>query len=425
MRSGKRPDFEKSDLLKTILACQEEEYPFLESLYQDLHRFPELSGKEEETSRRMAAEMEEAGFRTTSHIGGYGVVGVLENGSGPAVMVRADLDALPVGEKTGLPYASRVRTLTEAGSEVGVMHACGHDIHMTVLAGTARLLGRFRHAWQGSLILVAQPAEENASGAAAMIADGLFSRFPRPDFALGLHVLPEPAGTLFFHEGYWFAGSSTVELTVYGKGGHAARPHEAIDPIVLSAQMILAFQTLVSRETDPTETVVLTVSSIHAGARDNIIPEKAFFQISIRALSREQHDRMIRSLKRTADGIAWAAGLPEDRFPRLSVRGYTPALYNDPNLTRRIVRRFHRTFGRSRVLEMPVLTVSEDFAHFGLTEPRIPLCFFGLGMADPQGSMPSLHSPYLAPIPKPTIQTGIAAMTAAVLELISLPEQAG
>jgi len=419
MRSGKRPDLEKNDVLKTILARQDEEYPFLESLYQDLHRFPELSGKEEKTSRRMALEMEKAGFLTQSGIGGHGVGGVLENGPGPAVMIRADLDALPVGEKTGLPYASRIRTLTGAGQEVGVMHACGHDIHMTVLTGTARLLGQFRNLWQGSLILVAQPAEENASGAAAMIADGLFSRFPRPDFALGLHVLPEPAGTLFYHEGYWFAGSTTVEMTVFGKGGHAARPHEAIDPIVLSAQLILAFQTLISRETDPTEPVVLTVSSIHAGARDNIIPEKAFFQISLRALSREQHDRMISAMKRTADGIAWAAGMSEDRFPRLSVRGYTPALYNNPKLTRKIVRRFRRTFGPAKVFEMPVLTVSEDFAHFGLTEPRIPLCFFGLGMADPQGKMPPLHSPYLAPVPKPTIQTGTAAMTAAVLELMN------
>jgi len=289
---------------------------------------------------------------------------------------------------------------------------------MTVLIGTARLLGQFRNLWQGSLILVAQPAEESASGAEAMIADGLFSRFPRPDCVLGLHVLPEPAGTLFYHEGYWFAGSTTVELTVFGKGGHAARPHEAIDPIVLSAQLILAFQTLISRETDPAEPVVLTVSSIHAGARDNIIPDKAFFRISIRAFTREQHDRMISALKRTADGIAWAAGISDDRLPRLSLQGYTPALYNDPKLTRKIARRFRRTFGRSKVIEMPVLTASEDFSCFGLTEPRIPLCFFGLGLADPQREMPSLHSPYLAPIPKPTIQTGVSAMAAAVLELM-------
>jgi len=418
MPSEKSPEMKQNDPLKAILAHQEEGYPFLENLYQDLHRHPELSGNEEETSRRMAVEMKQAGFRTTSHIGGYGVVGVLENGPGPAVMIRADMDALPVMEKTDLSYASRVRTLTEAGQEVGVMHACGHDIHMTVLAGTARLLGQFRNLWQGSLILVAQPAEESASGAEAMIADGLFSRFPRPDCVLGLHVLPEPAGTLFYHEGYWFAGSSTVELTVFGKGGHAARPHEAIDPIVLSAQLILAFQTLISRETDPAEPVVLTVSSIHAGARDNIIPDKAFFRISIRAFTREQHDRMISALKRTADGIAWAAGISDDRLPRLSLQGYTPALYNDPKLTRKIVRRFRRSFGRSRVLEMPALTVSEDFAHYGLTEPRIPLCFFGLGIADPQREMPSLHSPYLAPIPKPTIQTGVSAMAAAVLELM-------
>jgi len=418
MPSEKSPEMKQNDPLKAILAHQEEGYPFLENLYQDLHRHPELSGNEEETSRRMAVEMKQAGFRTTSHIGGYGVVGVLENGPGPAVMIRADMDALPVMEKTDLSYASRVRTLTEAGQEVGVMHACGHDIHMTVLAGTARLLGQFRNLWQGSLILVAQPAEESASGAEAMIADGLFSRFPRPDCVLGLHVLPEPAGTLFYHEGYWFAGSTTVELTVFGKGGHAARPHEAIDPIVLSAQLILAFQTLISRETDPAEPVVLTVSSIHAGARDNIIPDKAFFRISIRAFTREQHDRMISALKRTADGIAWAAGISDDRLPRLSLQGYTPALYNDPKLTRKIVRRFRRSFGRSRVLEMPALTVSEDFAHYGLTEPRIPLCFFGLGIADPQREMPSLHSPYLAPIPKPTIQTGVSAMAAAVLELM-------
>lgn len=421
MPPGNRPRLKPNEPLAAVLSRQEEEYPLLERLYQDLHRCPELSGREKETSRRMALEMEQAGFRITSGVGGYGVVGVMENGPGPVVMIRADLDALPVTEKTGLPYASTVTAHSETGQEVGVMHACGHDLHLTVLAGTARLLGKFRDLWQGSTVLVAQPAEENASGAEAMIADGLFSRFPRPHCALGLHALPEPAGTLFYREGYWFAGSTTVELTVFGKGGHAARPHEAIDPIVLSAQMILAFQTLISRETDPTEPVVLTVSSIHAGARDNIIPEKAFFKISLRAFSRERHDRMLSALKRTADGIAWAAGLSEDRLPRIAVRGYTPALFNDPKLTRKIVRRFRRTFGPSRVQEMPVLTVSEDFSHFGLTEPRIPLCFFGLGIADPRGDMPPLHSPYLAPVPKPSIQTGVAAMTAAVLELLALP----
>jgi len=405
--------------LKIVSESQEKDYPFLENLYHNLHSHPELSGNEEETSRRMAVEMEEAGFRTTPRIGGYGVVGVLENGPGPIVMIRADMDALPVTEETALPYASRVRTLTETGRETGVMHACGHDIHMTVLIGTARLLGQFRNLWQGTLVLVAQPAEESASGAAAMIADGLFTRFPRPDFALGLHVLPEPAGTLFYHEGYWFAGSTTIELTVFGKGGHAARPHEAIDPIVLAAQMILAFQTLISRETDPVEPAVLTVSSFHAGARDNVIPDAALLQISLRAFSQKQHDRMINALKRIAEGIARSAGLPEDRFPRFSLRGSTPALYNDPKLTRKIARRFRRTFGRSKVIEMPVLTASEDFSCFGLTEPRIPLCFFGLGMVDQHGEMFSLHSPYVAPLPKPTIQTGVAAMTAAVLELMN------
>jgi hippurate hydrolase len=231
-------------------------------------------------------------------------------------------------------------------------------------------------------------------------------------------VLPEPAGNLYYHEGFWFAGSTTVELTVFGKGGHAARPHEAIDPIVLSAQLILAFQTLISRETDPTEPAVLTVSSIHAGTRDNIIPEKAFFKISLRAFSREQHERMVNALKRTADGIARAAGISEDRLPRLTIRGCTPALYNDQQLTSKIVRLFRRTFGRSKVVETPVLTASEDFSYFGLTEPRIPLCFFGLGMADPQGEMPPLHSPYVAPLAEPTIRTGVAAMTAAALELM-------
>jgi hippurate hydrolase len=371
----------------------------------------------------MAAGMVQAGFSATQHVGGYGVVGVMENGPGPVVMIRADMDALPVTEATGLSYASQVKTLTETGQEVGVMHACGHDVHMTVLVGAARLLGRFRDLWQGTLILVAQPAEENAKGAAAMIADGLFSRFPRPDSILGLHVLPERAGTLFYHEGCWFAGSTTIELTVFGRGGHAARPHEAIDPIVLSARMILAFQTLISRETDPVEPAVLTVSSFHAGTRDNIIPESATLQISLRAFSREQHDRLINALKRTADGIAGSAGISADQFPRLSIRGCTPALYNNPQLTRRLVRAFRRAFGRSRVVEKPVLTASEDFSFFGMTEHQIPLCFFGLGMVDPQKSPYPLHSPHVAPLPEPTILTGVAAMAAAVLELMPIPKQ--
>ena len=421
MSPGKLTKPESHDPLKTLSAIQEKDYPYLESLYQDLHRHPELSGREEKTSRRMTVEMEQAGFRATPGIGGNGVVGMLENGPGPVVMVRADMDALPIEEKTGLPYASLVRTLMESGQEVGVMHACGHDVHMTVLIGTARLLARFRDCWQGTLLLVAQPAEENAAGAAAMIADGLFIRFPRPDFALGLHVLPGPAGAVLYHEGFWFAGSTTLELTVYGKGGHAARPHETRDPVVLAAQMILAFQTVVSRETDPMEPAVLTVSSFHAGNRDNVIPETATLQISLRAFSREQHERMISALKRIAEGIARTGGIPEDQLPRLSVRSSTPVLYNDPRLTRRLVRRFRRTFGRSRIAEVPAMTASEDFSCFG--QAGIPLCYFGLGMADPQGESPPLHSPYMAPLPEPTISTGVAAMTAAVLELLPALDQ--
>lgn len=405
-------------------------YPQLEDLYRHLHRNPELSYMEKETSERMAAEFRKAGFKVTERVGGYGVVGLLTNGEGPTIMLRCDMDALPVEEKTGLTFASRKKMIDEAGKEVFTMHACGHDIHMTSAIGTIRVLSALKKHWSGTLMVIAQPAEERGGGARAMLADGLFERFAVPDKAIALHVHSSmPAGTIGYTPGFALANVDSVDIKIFGVGGHGAYPHATKDPIVLAAQTILALQTVVSREIAPIDPAVITVGSIHGGAKHNVIPEEVDLQLTVRSYKDEVRDQLLNGIKRVAKGQAVAAGLPEDKLPVVKIKDeYTPATYNHPALTRRLVGVFEDWLGKGVALERLPQMGGEDFGRYGRTKHKVPICIYWLGAASPEsvkramqsgGSLPSLHSPLFAPDFERTIRTGVLATSAAILDLMS------
>ncbi|MCC7566715.1 MAG: amidohydrolase [Methanoregulaceae archaeon] len=392
------------------------ELPSLLDLYRRLHAQPELSGEEETTSRTLAAELERAGFAVSEGIGGHGIVGVRTSGAGPVVMIRADMDALPVAEETGLPYASRIVAKRPEGSTVSVMHACGHDIHMSVLAGTARVLADLVDEWEGTLLLVGQPAEETGRGATAMIDDGIFTRFPVPDSALALHVGPDlPKGIVGFREGIFSAGSESLDIVIRGIGGHAAHPDRAIDPVVLAARIILAFQTIVSRELPPLGFGVVTVASIHGGAKYNAIPDTVSLQANIRYFSEQVREKIMESIRRITRNIALSAGVPEDLLPEVKIAAESvPPLVNDTVLTERVSSILRDTLGEERVIRIDPLTGSEDFGFFGMLEPRVPLCYFRIGT----GGGPYLHNSRFAPDPGPAISLGVFCMALAALELL-------
>jgi hippurate hydrolase len=416
-------------LREPLQARANQEYPRLFELYKHLHTHPELSLHEEKTGQRIADELKEAGFEVSGPVGGHGVVGVLRNGRGPTVLVRTDLDALPVKEQTGLPYASNARTTDDNGTVVDVMHACGHDVHMTVFVGTARSLVALKDRWQGTLVMIGQPAEEKDSGARKMLADGLFTRFPKPDYCLALHVKADlSAGSVGYIEGYALGNVDSVDLTIRGVGGHGAWPHKTKDPIVLAAETVLALQTIVSREITPGEPAVVTVGSIHGGTKHNIIPDEVRLQLTLRSYTDEVRAQTIAAIKRMTRGLAEAAGVPEDRLPVVSVREneFTPATYNDPVLTRRVAGVLRNCFGETNVLQVKPVMGGEDFSEYGRTPDKIPICIFWLGAVKPElvqesektgKPLPSLHSSQFAPLPEPTIKTGVIAMTAAVLDL--------
>lgn len=407
----------------------EADYPYLEGLYIHYHRNPELSFQETETAKRMAAELRKIGFAVTEKVGGNGIVGVLKNGEGPTVLVRADMDALPIVEETGKPYASTVTTEDEAGNTVGVMHACGHDIHMTVWTGAARRLAEMKDKWKGTLVFIGQPAEERSGGANAMLADGLYERFPVPDYALALHDTPGiPAGKVGYCPGYSLANVDMMDITVYGKGGHGAAPQHTIDPVLLASRMVVALQTIVSREISPLDPAVVTVGSIHGGTKGNIIPNEVKLELTMRSYTDEVRMALIEKIKRICNGLAISAGLSEEQYPKYKLREeHTPAVYNDPELTERIRQVFVGTLGEENVRQMPPGMVGEDFARYGRTEEEVPIFLFWLGAAEPERyaaaqrgelTLPSLHSSGFAPPPEPTIKTGVLAMTAAALELL-------
>jgi amidohydrolase len=413
------------------------ELPSLIPIYQDLHAHPELSQHEERTSALIAGELRKAGYTVTEHLGKYrdgtpafGVVGMLRNGPGPVVLLRTELDGLPVEEKTGAAFASKVRTRNAAGQEVGVMHACGHDLHMTSFLGTARVLAKLKDRWSGTVLLIGQPAEETVGGAQAMLSEGLYTRFPKPDFAIALHDEPSiEAGKIGVVSGAVYASSTMLEVTIRGVGGHGAHPEATKDPVVMAAEFIMQLQTIVSRQILPLEPAVVTVGSIHGGSKNNIIPDEVVLQMTTRSFSEAVRENIVASIGRTARGVALGAGVPDDRAPIVKVHDEegVPPTYNDPALTARLRGVFAAALGADHVLETRPYMVSEDFGLFGLEGHKIPTLDFQLGASSAQQlqdnasgkkPLPSLHSSLFLPQLEPALVTGIVASSSAVLDLL-------
>jgi len=406
------------------------DYPYLHDLYVHLHQTPELSYHEVNTSKRMAGEMRLLGFEVTEDVGGFGVVSVMRNGEGPVVMLRADMDALPVKEQTGLAYASTVVALDDAGNEVPVMHACGHDIHMSAFIGAARRLASLKDSWSGTLIMINQPAEERGGGAKAMLEAGLFERFPKPDYNIAFHDAANgPAGAIGYTKGWALASVDAVDVTVYGLGGHGAYPESTKDPVVLAAEIVMALQTLVSREISPLDSAVVTVGVIRGGTKRNIIPDRVEMQLTVRSYTDAARNKLLKGIERIAVNMARAAGLPEDRLPVVTLVAdeQTPATYNDEALADRVIGAFRAAGVSDLISEVPPVMGGEDFSRFGRTEDKIPSLIFWVGAvnrevyqkAEAAGAvLPSLHSPFFAPDPEPTIKTATRAMTVAALELL-------
>lgn len=403
--------------------------------YKSLHAAPELSHREEKTSAFVAGELRKLGFTVTERIGkfqneqwvGYGIVGVLKNGPGPTVLVRTELDALPVEEKTDLPYASAVKTKNDAGLEVSVMHACGHDIHMTSFLGTAKMLTELKSRWSGTLVMLGQPAEETGDGANAMLRDNLYTNIPKPDFAIALHDKPElETGKVGYTPGYAMASATSIDIKIRGVGGHGSAPELTKDPIVVAAQVVMALQTIVSRENSPLDPAVVTVGSIHGGTRYNIIPDEVNLQLTVRTYKEEVRKRVLASIERIVKGVAATAGIPEDRAPIMKISEGTASTYNEPKLVDRLVGVFKQALGEENVVQMPPMMASEDFGYFSLDQ-KIPATIIWLGASDPAKvkqsretgvALPGLHSALFAPVPEPTIKTGVKATTSAVLDLM-------
>lgn len=416
------------DLTTAVKQEVAKDYGYLEALYTHLHSHPEISLQEEKTSARIAEELRSIGYDVTTNVGGHGVVGVLKNGDGPTVLIRTDTDALPVLEKTGVPYASTVTTTDPNGKTVPVMHACGHDVHMTSFIGTARRLAAMRDTWSGTLVMIGQPAEERVLGAKAMIDDGLFERFPRPDFNLALHVSPTlAAGDVGLVEGFALANVDSVDIAIKGVSGHGAYPHTTKDPVILGSQIVLALQTLVSRETSPLDSAVVTVGSFHAGTKHNIISDNAHLQITVRSYKDDVRKNLLNGIKRIARAQGLSFGLSEDLLPVVTVGESTPATYNNPALTKRVHDTLASKLGSDHVhMQGPVMG-AEDFAHYGRVEPKIPSLIFRLGTVseDHMAAVKagdrkflSLHSSYYVPDLEPSLKTGVTAMTTAALELL-------
>lgn len=405
--------------------------PSLMELYRDLHANPELSFQEFRTSAKLAAEAKRLGFEVTEKVGQTGVVAVMKNGPGPVVMLRADMDGLPVVEQTGLPYASKVKGVSKSGVETGVMHACGHDTHMTAWVGTARQMVANKNKWSGTLVMILQPAEEIGSGARAMLNDGLYTRFPKPKYVLGFHDAAQfPAGAIGYSSGFALANVDSVDIKVKGVGGHGAYPHTTKDPIVLASRIVGSLQTLVSREVDPQDAAVVTVGSIHGGAKHNIISDEVTMLLTVRSYSDETRKLLLDGIRRIAKGEAVAAGMPEDKMPDVTVaeNEFTPATYNTPELTARMAALFKARFGDARVIATPPVMGGEDFSEFYRADKAnveslifwvggVPQAQYDAAMKGGKG-LPSLHSPFWAPDADKVISTATEAMTAAAMDLM-------
>ena len=414
------------------------ELPSLLTIYKDIHSHPELSTKEQRSSAIVAKELRAAGCEVTENFGHYdnpdwkcyGVVGVMKNGDGPTVLVRTDMDALPVQEQTGASYASKVTMTNVEGKEMPVMHACGHDIHMSALIGTARALGKLKDKWHGTIVFIGQPAEEMVGGARAMLHAGLYDRFGTPAYAVALHDNAEiEAGKIGITAGYYNATVDSVDVTVKGMGGHGAYPHKTKDPITLSAQIINAWQTIASRENNPLDPIVVTVGSIHGGTKHNIIPDEVKMQLTVRTYKPEVRQRVLSAIEQIAKGCATAAGLPPDKMPEVNVlhAEHVNAVYNNPELTKRVKATLKSAIGDENVVDKDPTMAGDDFSEFSLPDHSIPACMFNVGAVDPAkaaeakktgASLPSLHSSKFLPLPEPTIRVGIIGMTSAVLDLM-------
>jgi len=422
----------------------------LRQIYEYLHANPELSLQEKNTSAILAAEMKRLGFTVTTGVGdawtkaraiseygkledgvgGYGLVAVMQNGPGPVLMIRADMDALPLVEKTGLPYASKARDIAYSGEEAGVMHACGHDIHMTTWIGTARALATRKSEWKGTLVMIAQPAEEIGLGAMAMINDGLFTRFPKPDHVIALHDHAGlPAGMMGVGSGFVMANVDSIDLTITGKGGHGAYPQDTRDPIVVASRIVTTLQTLVSREIDPLDSAVVTVGAFNGGFKHNIIPDEVKLQLTVRSFADATREKLLAGIERIARAEAQAAGLDPAAAINMNVKAdHTPSLYNEPELATRLGGVLRSTLGEANVTTATPSMAGEDFARYGRTAEDIPVMLLWLGAVKrdaweaaqkPGGKpLPSLHSSEYAPDPDPTIDAGVKAMTASAIELL-------
>ncbi|PYP91441.1 MAG: amidohydrolase [Candidatus Angelobacter sp. Gp1-AA117] len=394
------------------------------NLYLDLHQHPEISSHETRTAATLAGKLRALGYEVTENVGGAGIVGILKNGPGPVVMLRTELDALPVEEKTGLPYASKVRTKDDSGREVGVMHACGHDLHMASLFGTAEIMARAKQSWHGTLMLVGQPAEETITGAKKMVDDGLFKRFPKPDIGIALHdtnLLPE--GQVGITPGFAKANADSLRITIYGKGGHGATPEKTIDPVLIAARTAVTLQSIVAREIKPGDAAVITVGYIQAGTKNNIIPDEAQMGLTVRSYKPEVRQHLLSAIERVAKAEAMAAG--EERMPLIEKYESTGAVYNDPVLTKHLAATLEAAVGKGNVItEEPIMT-SEDYSYF--VEQGVPSFYFTLGAANPQKlaeakssgkDLPSNHSPLFAPDAEPALRTGIAAEVIVLRDLL-------
>ena len=403
-------------------------YPQLDALYVDLHKNPELSMKEQRTSARMAEELRKLGYEVTAGVGGTGVVGVLRNGKGPTVLLRTELDALPIEEKTGLPFASTATAVNTAGQTVPVMHACGHDAHMAAWTGAAALLARAKDRWRGTVLMIGQPGEETVQGAKAMIADGLFSRFPKADFSVAVHDSSDlPAGKAYVVPGFALASVDSVDVTIFGRGGHGAKPNTTIDPVVIAARTVLAVQTLVSREKDPLEPAVVTVGSIHGGTKYNIIPDEVKLQLTVRTFNPEVRKQLLAGIDRIAKAEAAAARAPKE--PQVKISEAQDSTYNDPAVTQRLAGALRKQLGADNVAEARPEMVAEDFGEFGKAASA-PSVLLRVGAVEPakyeaamkSGTpLPSLHSSGFAPDRERTIKTAATALTVSALELLGKP----
>ncbi len=414
--------FTVPDLPGPITKLINDDLPYLVDFYKTRHQNPEISLQEKETAKALANELKSIGFEVTENFGGYGIVGILKNGDGPTILYRTDMDALPMAEKTELPYASN-KTIDYNGQEVGTMHSCGHDMHMTVWLGTARAMMKMKDQWQGTLMFIGQPAEEIGAGSQLMLDAGLYKQFDVPDYGIGLHCNPTiPAGQIGLGKGYTMANTESIDIKVFGVGAHGASPHMSIDPVVTASMMVMELQTIVSRNVKPIDDAVITVGAIKGGTKHNIIPDEVTLQLTVRTFKEEVRQLIHKRIREVARGVGIAAGLPEDKLPEVIIPDqYTPANYNDPALVDKISASAIKVVGSENVVDAEPQMVGEDFARFGQTEHKVPTALFWLGTVPDERqnmeNLPGLHSPYYYPGPEKSIVTGVGVVTQTMLDL--------